>query len=108
MPSDDVSICRAGGRSIKENEARYRPPAGDTHVRCRKEPRVLVVEDDSALREFIVGIVKRIGYIADEAANGQEGIERLARYSYDLILCALRMPAMSGIDILELAYGSYS
>ena len=96
MPSDDVSICRACGKPITENEARYRTPAGDTHVRCHEEPRVLVVEDDSVLREFIVGMVKRIGYIADEAANGQEAIERLPRYSYDVILCDLRMPAMNG------------
>ena len=81
MPSDDVSICRACGRPIRKAEARYRTPAGDTHVRCHKEPRVLVVEDDSALRESIVGMVKRIGYIADEAANGQEAIERLDRKS---------------------------
>lgn len=96
MHSDDLSICRACGKRIKNNEARYRTPAGDTHVRCHQKPRVLVVEDDLALRELIVGMVKRIGYIADEAANGQEAIERLPRYSYDLILCALRMPAMNG------------
>ena len=96
MTGSDVSICRACGKPIKENEARYRTPAGDTHVRCHKEPRVLVVEDDSALRAFIVGMVERIGYIADEAANGQEAIERLPRSSYDVILCALRMPAMNG------------
>ena len=30
------------------------------------------------------------------AANGEEAIERLPRYPYDVILCALRMPAMNG------------
>ena len=96
MPSDEISICRACSEPIKENAARYRTPDGDTHVHCHNEPRVLVIEDDSALREFIVGMVKRIGYIADEAANGQEAIERLPRYPYDVILCPLRMPAMNG------------
>jgi CheY-like chemotaxis protein len=56
----------------------------------------VVEDDDSALRETIVGMVKRIGYIADEAANGQEAIERFPRSSDDVILCALRMPAMNG------------
>jgi len=55
-----------------------------------------VVEDDPALRESIVGMLKRIGYVADDAANGEEAIERLPRYTYDVILCALRMPAMNG------------
>ena len=96
MPSDEISICRACGKPIEENAARYRTPAGDTHVHCHNEPRVLVIEGDSALRESIVGMVKRIGYIADDAANGQEAIERLPRYPYDVILCALRMPAMNG------------
>jgi hypothetical protein len=88
MLSDDVSICRACGKPIKENEARYRTPAGDTHVRCHQKPRVLVVEDDSALREFIVGMVKRIGYIADEAANVKK---RLSAYPDTLMTlsCAL-------------------
>ena len=96
MPSDEISICPACGKPIEEGAARYRTPAGDTHVHCRKEPRVLVIEGDPALRESIVGMVKRIGYIADDAANGEEAIERLPRYSYDVILCALRMPAMNG------------
>lgn len=96
MPSDETPICRACGEPIKQNAARYRTPAGDTHVHCHNEPRALVIEDDPALREFIVGMVKRIGYIADEAANGQEAIERLPRYPYDVILCALRMPSMNG------------
>jgi CheY-like chemotaxis protein len=96
MPSDETSICRECGKPIREEAARYRTPAGDTHAHCRKEPRVLVIEGDSALRESIVGMVKRIGYLADDAANGEEAIERLPRYLYDVILCALRMPAMNG------------
>jgi CheY-like chemotaxis protein len=55
-----------------------------------------VIEGDSALREVIVGLVARIGYMADDAANGQEAIERFPRSSYDVILCALDMPTMSG------------
>jgi CheY-like chemotaxis protein len=96
MPSDETSSCRECGKPIEEHAARYRTPAGDTHVHCRREPRVLVIEGDSALRESIVGMVKRIGYLADDAANGEEAIERLPRYPYDVILCALRMPAMDG------------
>jgi two-component system response regulator ResD len=96
MPPDETSICRACGNPIEEHAARYRTPAGDTHAHCRREPRVLVIEGDSALRESIVGMVKRIGYLADDAANGEEAIERLPRYLYDVILCALRMPAMDG------------
>ena len=96
LPADEISVCRACGKPIEEDAARYRTPAGDTHVHCRKEPRVLVIEGDSALRESIVGMLKRIGYVADDVANGEAAIERLPRYTYDVILCALRMPAMNG------------
>jgi CheY-like chemotaxis protein len=56
----------------------------------------LVVEDDAALLELIVGVVKRVGYITDHATNGQEALRHLPTHSYDLILCDLRMPTMDG------------
>lgn len=107
MTSNEISICRECGKPIEEDAARYRTPAGDTHVHCRREPRVLVIEGDSALRESIVGMVKRIGYLADDAADGEEAIERLPRFPYDVILCALRMPAMDGPAFYREVRGRY-
>jgi CheY-like chemotaxis protein len=71
-------------------------PDGEHHVRCHEGPRVLVVDDDSLLLELIVRVVKRAGYLTDQATNGQEALRHLPAHSYDLILCDLRMPTMDG------------
>jgi CheY-like chemotaxis protein len=65
-------------------------------VRCHEGPRVLVVEDDAALLELIVGVVERVGYVTDHAENGRDALRYLPVHVYDLILCDLRMPTMDG------------
>jgi len=93
---DDLPICNACGKPLRKGDPRYRTADGESHVRCHEGPRVLVVEDDSALLELIVGVVQRVGYLTDRAVNGQEALRRLPTHSYDLILCDLRMPIMDG------------
>lgn len=95
-PDDDLPVCNTCGKPLRKGDPRYRTGDGESHVRCHEGPRVLVVEDDSALLELIVGVVKRAGYITDQAANGQEALRHLPVHRYDLILCDLRMPAMDG------------
>lgn len=95
-PDDDQSICHTCGKPLRVGEPRFRTPDGESHVRCHEGPRVLVVEDDSALLELIVDVVQRAGYITDHAPNGLEALRHLPAHSYDLILCDLRMPAMDG------------
>lgn len=92
----DLSYCKTCGKPLRPGDPRYRTAEGETHVRCHEGPRVLVVEDDEALLELIVGVVQRVGYITDHAANGAEALRHLPTHSYDLILCDLRMPTMDG------------
>ena len=93
---DDLPICKTCGKPIRKGDPRYRTADGESHVRCHEGPRVLVVEDDSALLELIVGVVERVGYVTDHAANGQDALRYLPAHVYDLILCDLRMPTMDG------------
>ena len=95
-PDDDLPICYTCGKPLRRGDPRYRTAEGESHVRCHEGPRVLVVEDDAALLELIVGVVQRVGYITDHAANGLEALRHLPTHSYDLILCDLRMPTMDG------------
>jgi CheY-like chemotaxis protein len=95
-PDDDLAICSACGKPFRKGDPRYRTSDGESHVRCHEGPRVLVVEDDPALLELIVDVVQRVGYLTNLAANGLEALDYLPRYSYDLILCDLRMPTMDG------------
>jgi hypothetical protein len=71
---DDLPICITCGKPLRTGDPRYRTAAGESHVRCHEGPRVLVVEDDSALLELIVGVVERVGYVTDHAENGQDAL----------------------------------
>src|SRR5438477_12299291 len=68
---------------------------------AREGPRVLVIDDDEALRELVVRIVKQAGYQVDAVGDGQAGLERPAARTYDVILSDVRMPGMDGIAFYE-------
>ncbi|SMQ72907.1 DNA-binding response regulator, OmpR family, contains REC and winged-helix (wHTH) domain [Devosia lucknowensis] len=63
--------------------------------------RILCVEDEADLRSDICEELVAAGYDVDEAGNGQEALERLRAGSYDLVLCDITMPRMSGLDLLR-------
>jgi DNA-binding response OmpR family regulator/DNA-binding CsgD family transcriptional regulator len=62
---------------------------------------ILCVEDEDDLRADIVEELVAAGYTVDEAGNGQEALEQLRAKRYDLVLCDITMPRMSGLDLLR-------
>lgn len=64
---------------------------------------VLVVEDNSEVRELTATIVKSVGYGVEEAANGREALDAIERMTEDpcLILVDLTMPVMDGWTFLK-------
>ncbi|NBT59428.1 response regulator, partial [bacterium] len=62
---------------------------------------ILVVDDEHDLRKHIVSLLSSRGYQVDEAADGLEAAELLARKTYPLILCDVRMPRMTGLELLR-------
>jgi CheY-like chemotaxis protein len=58
--------------------------------------RVLIVEDDPALRESMAEILADAGYSVGEARDGREGLDWAAEHRPDLILLDLMMPRMDG------------
>ena len=63
--------------------------------------RVLVVDDDTALRRLVRTILTREGYEVDEAYGGREALEKIAWADYDAIVLDLMMPEISGFDVLN-------
>lgn len=63
-----------------------------------RDLRVLVVDDESSLRSLVVATLGDVHRV-DAARDGREAVERLVRGSYDVILCDLMMPEMTGVEV---------
>ena len=68
----------------------------NTVVDCSTGLRVLVVEDDLEIREFVAMVLAAEGYRVATANNGQVALDELGRGPFDLILLDMRMPVMDG------------
>jgi len=66
----------------------------------KHEKRILVADDDSAIRALLMTILRRRGLAADAAADGAEALDRLGRCAYSVMLLDLMMPRRSGWDVL--------
>lgn len=62
---------------------------------------ILVVDDEGAIRYSVSKTLQRIGYQVDEAASGEEALEMIARSEYEVILTDIRMPGLTGVDLLK-------
>jgi two-component system response regulator AtoC len=65
--------------------------------------RILVVDDEEGIRSFLAESLELDGHQIEEAASGEEALERLRAKSFDLVLTDLRMPGMGGMKLLETA-----
>lgn len=64
-------------------------------------PRVLVVDDDTGVRDVCVRALRLHGYQVGSAENGRVALEKLSESYYDLVLTDLQMPEMGGIRLLQ-------
>ena len=63
--------------------------------------KVLVVDDDPAVRKSIDRVLTSKGYAVITAENGEEAMRKLNEEKYDLVYTDIRMPGMSGLDVAE-------
>ena len=66
-----------------------------------KKSRILVVEDETFLRDLYVEILTDEGFEVEAAADGAEGLKKIQMGGYDLILLDIVLPKMDGIEILK-------
>jgi DNA-binding response OmpR family regulator len=62
---------------------------------------ILIVEDDSKMREGLAELLKEKGYYVESAENGKKGIDKLMEKSFDVVLTDLIMPVSGGMDVLR-------
>ena len=63
--------------------------------------KLLVVDDDPGLRQSLRLILSDDGHEVADAGDGVQALDRAAAESFDVILCDVRMPAMSGTEFLR-------
>ena len=63
--------------------------------------RILVIDDERSIREFLTILLEQGGHDVDTAPDGETGITKLNDGTYDLILTDLKMRQASGVDVLR-------
>jgi diguanylate cyclase (GGDEF)-like protein len=64
--------------------------------------RVLLVDDDSEMRDAIARQIQGLGYVADAAADGDKALLMAAAYDYDVVVTDLLMPHLNGMQLMSL------
>ena len=64
-------------------------------------PRILVVDDESSMRELLSKTLSLAEYDVDTAPDGRSALERLRLYPYDLLIADLKMPGIDGLHVIR-------
>lgn len=63
-------------------------------------PRILIIDDEKAIRNTLREILQYEKFEVDEAGDGAEGLKKVESNSFDLVLCDIKMPKMDGLEVL--------
>ena len=63
--------------------------------------RILITEDDRAIRRAIRDILEMEGHQIDEAENGEEALKKFEDVSFDVLFCDIKMPKMDGLELMR-------
>lgn len=66
-------------------------------------PKILIIDDERAIRSTLKEILEFEDYTVDEAADGEKALQLISKTKYDVVLCDIKMPGMDGIEVLEKA-----
>ena len=75
-------------------------PANSQIAGSESAPRILIIDDEAAIRESLETLLSMEGYTVESAENGELGLERIAEQTFDLVLLDLALPGRNGIEIL--------
>src|SRR3954451_24475770 len=68
---------------------------------------LLIVDDETALREAIAERLADHGFLVEQAASGEQALERLAAFAFDILITDLRLPGVDGRQVLDAALERY-
>ena len=64
-------------------------------------PKILVVDDEKAVREITQAFLTLNGYDVNTAENGKDAFEKVLSSHYDVVITDMQMPLMGGMELLE-------
>lgn len=64
-------------------------------------PHILVVDDDSSVRDLLKHLLERQGYAVTTASNGRDAVTRLETKPYHLVITDLKMPGLDGMEVMS-------
>jgi DNA-binding response OmpR family regulator len=66
-----------------------------------ERPRILVVDDESSIRDLLSKTLALAEYDVDTASDGRSALEQLRLYAYDLLIADLKMPGIDGLSVIR-------
>ncbi len=71
-----------------------------------EQKRILIIDDEENMRYMLQLTLESEGYEVEAASNGTEGIDRILHAHFDFVICDVKMPKVSGLDVLRAAIES--
>lgn len=62
---------------------------------------ILIIEDEKEIREGLVELLEDAGFLVDFAENGRQGLEKIGKKDYDVVVTDLIMPVVGGMEVLR-------
>lgn len=62
---------------------------------------ILIIDDEEKIRGLLARILKGEGYTVQEAEDGKSGLQKLAKSETDVVLCDVKLPDCTGLDLVE-------
>ncbi|HSQ39757.1 MAG TPA: response regulator, partial [Anaerolineales bacterium] len=71
------------------------------------EGHILIIDDEASLRQTMARILQRAGYEVTTAADGRDGLALISEHAFDLVYSDIRMPDMSGLELLKVIHAKF-
>jgi response regulator RpfG family c-di-GMP phosphodiesterase len=79
----------------------------DSNMDTAPQSRILVVDDDVAIRQLLATKLKLCGFVTTACGSGEEALKLLSNQSFEAIISDLNMPGISGLELLAEAHRQY-
>ncbi len=77
----------------------------DKDIKIYRNMKILVIDDERSIRNLMQEILEDEGHSVDVAEDGAKGVEMADKERYDIIFCDIKMPGLSGEEVLSTLHG---